>query len=181
MTDSYDMGGALYLDKAPAADIGTLGSGSNAADIIEIGETFSTDVAESDAKDAVLKKDVYRRVIAKYRDITTLPKTRTKCVKTCSSDFPPIKFCCGWKTQQKHLNVVQTLVVTLKTPKDIQKDIEACLATGVVAAAAAAIISGGAAAIAAFEKVFLACIQAKVGGDILQVKVQTKAKWTKWY
>ena len=179
MKDNYDDGGVFYLTEQPPVDIGTLSAGENPAGVYEVGETMFD--GEDNPSTSALKKEVYNRVIAKYRDPLTLPKTRTKCVKTCTSDFPPIKFCCGWKTQQKHMNVVQTLVVQLKTAQDIKKEIEECLATGVVAAAAAAIYSGGSAAIAAFEKVFFICLETKVGANLIHVQVRTKAKWSGWY
>ncbi len=121
---------------------------------------------------------VWSRRLMDWTDPTTPPKTRTKCVKYAT--VGPIKTCVGWKTETKWLRKTATIIVSLKTAADIKKDIDNCVKTAAIIAAIAAIKSGGTAAIAALERTFFACLQAKLGANIVSVKLNINSRWTGW-
>ncbi|MCF6455524.1 hypothetical protein [Pseudoalteromonas sp. MMG024] len=124
-------------------------------------------------------RTLYERRLARWKDLTTPPKTKAKCVKMCR--IGPVKTCCGWKAYKKWLYRTATLRVTTSAPIDISGAVEDCIKQAAVAAAIAAIISGGAAAAAAAaEKVFFTCLSKKVGSDLLGVKIDLTSKWGGW-
>jgi len=120
---------------------------------------------------------IFKRRLAYWKDLTTPPKTKTKCVKWCSAG--PFKTCCGWKTQTKWMYRSATLVVTTNVPQDIEGAIEECIKQAAIAAAITAIITGGSAAIAAAEAAFLSCLSKKLT-DIVSLKIKTKSTWGSW-
>ncbi len=126
------------------------------------------------------KSVLFDRVLVDMLDPLTPPKTRTKCVKDCSSDFPPVRFCCGWKTQFKHMYVRYTLRVSVANPMDIKKIVEECLLTGAVVAALSAFATGGSAAIPAAKSAIYACLKAKISSSLLSVEIYTNSRWGSW-
>lgn len=122
--------------------------------------------------------DVFSRLLAKWIDPLTPPKIRNKCVKYCSSG--PIRFCCGWKLEKRWYYREATLIVSLKNPKDIRKDVEDCLKTAAIAAAIAAVVSGGSAAIATAEKILFGCLSSKIGSELVSVRISIDGYWGNW-
>ena len=123
-------------------------------------------------------RTLFERVIAKWKDPTSLPHTRKKCVKMCQ--IGPLKTCCGWKLQYKWIYNTATVRVTTSTPQDIPKALNDCIQTAAVAAAIAGILSGGAAAIIAAERAIEACLVKKFGGDLLTVAIKVKPRRGAW-
>ncbi|UOB19357.1 hypothetical protein [Abyssalbus ytuae] len=121
---------------------------------------------------------IYERKLASWKDLTTLPKIRTKCVKICR--IGPIKTCCGWKTQIKWYYRTATLIVSTKKPSDIKNAVENCIKTAAIAAAIAAIVSGGSAAVGAAEKVLYSCLLSKLGDNLLSVRIDLSGRWGDW-
>lgn len=124
------------------------------------------------------KRVIYERRLARWKDLTTPPKTKAKCTKMCNIVVG--KTCCRWKAYKKWLYRTSTLRVTTSVPTDIEKVVEECVKTAAVAAAIAAIVSGGSAAAAAAEKAFFACLAKKIGSDLLGVQVVNQSKWGNW-
>lgn len=121
---------------------------------------------------------IYERKLARWKDPTTPPKTRNKCVKMCR--VGPVRTCCGWKLETRWMYRTATLQVWTKTPADVEKAIENCLGVAAIAAAVAAIITGGSAAVAIAEKLFFTCLSSKLGDLLLSVKIDTSSSWGDW-
>ncbi|MEE9407777.1 MAG: hypothetical protein V3V28_06865 [Polaribacter sp.] len=126
------------------------------------------------------KSVLFDRVLVDMLDPLTPPKTRTSCAKTCSSKFPPVSFCCGWKTEFKHMYVRYTLRVSVTKPMDIKKSVEECLLTGAVVAALSAFATGGASAIPAAEGAIYACLKSKIASSLLSVNIYSTSRWGSW-
>ena len=120
----------------------------------------------------------FTRKLGSWTDPLTPPKTRTKCVKYAS--WPGGKTCIGWKTQTKWMKTEATLIVQLKSPKQIKQQIEECMKTAAIGAAIAGIITGGSAAAVALEKLFFACLTAKLGDEIVSVRIHVRGRWSSW-
>ena len=170
---SAALDGGIYIE---ASNIPTQTSTPAPEGITEADETHSVEILENWGTQAGARSEWSRR-LADWIDPTTLPKTRTKCVNY--SRIGPIKTCTGWKTQTKWLRNRATLIVQLKKPDDIKKDIDECIKTAAIVAAIAAIVSKGAAAVPAAEKLFFACLKNKVA-SLVSVHIDTSSSWTKW-
>ena len=117
-----------------------------------------------------------REKIAAWDD--PIPQTRTKCVKYARTDFPPAKWCVGWKTETRKYRNEVWLTVSSPTFKDLQKAVERALSDAVVVAAIVAIATSGAAAVAAFERVFTIRLTQEVKDAV--VNVSTTGSWGSW-
>jgi hypothetical protein len=132
--------------------------------------------AESAAGDQIL----YEKKLASWKDLTTLPKTRNKCVKYFKSKFPKIKTCIGWKLETRWYYRKATLKVTTSVPTNIGDIVEDCMKEAAVVAAIAGLITGGSAAAAAAQKAFTLCIGRKIGDKLLDVDVDMSGSWGGW-
>lgn len=166
--------GFIYIDPSdiPASNtvqLGDLDAEHGASHQVAFEEDWSTQTGG---------RTVWSRRLKDWVDPLTPPQTRTECVKY--AQVGPIKTCVGWKTQTRTMRNTATVIVSLSTPADIKKDIDDCVKTAAVVAAIAALKSGGAAAIAALEKTFFACMKAKLGSNLVSVKVSITSRWSGW-
>lgn len=172
MTNASNYGGAIYLDeKDIPVQIQVQGN-----DETYDGESHPFEF-EADWTTQTSANATWSRRLARWDDFSSI-QTKTTCAKY--AHIGGAKICVGWKTQERHIINSATLIVQLKTAEDIKKDINDCVATAVIAAAIAAIVSGGAAAAAAAEKLFFACLKAKLGEALISVRVHTSSSWSKW-
>lgn len=144
----------------------------------EFWETGDTHEVEYEIPESTESSTIYKRKLASWKDITTLPKSRTKCVKMAR--VGPLKTCVGWKTQLKWYYRHAHVIVSVKSPTDIKKIVEDCIKTAAVAGAIAAIVSGGSAAAVAVEKTLAACLKIKLGSELLGVRVEFGGNWGSW-
>lgn len=121
---------------------------------------------------------LYERRLARWKDVTTAPKTKLKCTKMCG--VGSFRTCCRWKAYSKWYYRTATLRITTSRDLDIGAAVEECMKQAAIAAAIAAIISGGSAAAAAAEKMFFSCLSKKLGSDLLGVKIDLTGKWGDW-
>lgn len=120
---------------------------------------------------------LYERVLLKTKDPTTLPRTRSVCVKW-AKPWPGSKICIGWKLQFKWFWVIATLRVSTAGPVDISKAVEECLKEAAIIAAIAAIVTGGSAAAATAASALQACLYRKLGDALLSVSVSLSHEWS---
>lgn len=144
----------------------------------EYSESGDSHVVEYDIPESAESSTIYKRKLASWKDITTLPKSRTKCVKMARAFG--IKTCVGWKTQLKWYYRHAHVIVSVKSPMDVKNIVEDCIRTAAVAGAIAAIISGGSAAATAVEKTLSICLKIKLGSELVGVRVEFGGKWGSW-
>lgn len=173
MSTNLNYDGQIYFNES---DIPVGKEDLNFEGIFESDESHPVEIESLNAE--IIQSVIYTRKLASWKDLTTPPKTRMKCVKTCR--VGPIKTCCGWKVQYKWYYRTATLIVSTKIPKDIKKEVEDCIKTAIVASAITAIVSGGTAAIAAAEKAFYGCLLTKLGDDLVNVKIDLRGTWGDW-
>ncbi len=122
---------------------------------------------------------VIDKVIFKYKDLTSLPKTKNKCAKW----FKPwggAKICVGWSLKKKWLYRIGHLRVTLIDEKDGKRIVEECVKTGAVAAILAGVFSGGSAAVGAAKVAIEACLVSKLGDKLVSVSLKVKSHRGDW-
>ena len=165
--------------KAPPPPSSKERQGQQDPDAYDSTEHFGEKVYIIDSTGNKSKTTLYEQVLAMWKDPTSPPHSREKCVKTCRSDFPPVKFCCGWKLQYRYIYNTYTVRVSTKTPQHIKRHLGECLKVGAVVAAIAAMKLGGSGAIAAAEKAIYACLATKID-DLLTVGIYTKSRRGDW-
>lgn len=133
---------------------------------------------EYTASPAGIKSVLYERVLLVTKDPTTLPHTRSKCVKW--AQIGPIRTCVGWKVEVQWFFVRAILRVSTSVPTDIGGAVEDCLKEGAIAAAIAAILTGGTAAASAAAAAVKACLVRKLGDQILAVSIDLEHYWGDW-
>lgn len=177
---SPDLDGEIYLAPTGVPEPSSSRDDSTTQEGYDSMENFFEDDyfldAQADTKES--GRTIYERVIAKWKDPTSPPHTRKKCVKWCR--VGPVKTCCGWKLQYRWIYNTATVRVTTSTPQDIPRALNSCIQTAAVAAAIAGILSGGAAAIIVAERAFEACLVKKFGGDLLTVAIKIKSRRGDW-
>lgn len=153
-----------------------------------------------------MSAEVYKKKITQFGDPTTLPKSRTSCVKESSTDVPYCKTrgfsvtcgtkrattCTGWKTETKTLQSEIYFVVNGPDSVDdaVKKSIKSCtdkaiqLGVGVALAVIAKSGSKEAAASAALaaSSVFLdGCMIAEVSNRLsFNLSTQASSHWSDW-
>lgn len=170
-----DVDGELYIGEQEPPSRKKSGDESNFNDGLW-GETKAYFLEENATVDSVL----YERVLAKWKDPTSLPHSRNKCVKYFTTKFPRIKTCIGWKLEFAWIYRTATLRVTTGKEIDIGAVVEKCLAESAIIAAIAGLVTGGSAAAAAAEASFKACLLRRIGKDLLTVSVSfhtTRGDW----
>jgi hypothetical protein len=174
-----NLDGEIYLDPKTApqpssnSDWSTTGAPDDTENYFE--DDYFIDAGQ-DTQTA--GRTIYERVIAKWKDPTSLPHSRKKCAKWCYAG--PLKTCCGWKLQYRWIYNTATVRVTTSTPQNIEKAVNDCMKTAAVVAAITAIFGGGASAIAAAEKAFEACLFKKFGDELLSVAIKIKPRRGSW-
>ncbi len=123
-------------------------------------------------------RTLYEQVLANWKDPTSPPHTRKKCIKYCR--IGPITTCCEWKLQYKWIYNTAIVRVTTSVPHDIEKALNNCLRVAAVAAAVAAIITKGQGAIAAAEAAIKTCLYQKFGKELLNVAIRITSKRGDW-
>ena len=172
MEDALD--GELYLaDSKPPAPP-TYSSGQTQDADRAYGECihyrFETDPKVEDV--------LFERVLAKWKDPTSPPHTREKCVKWCT--VGPLKTCCGWKIQYRWLYRWAVLKVSTNKPVNIGAAVEKCLSQAAIAAAVASIVSGGGAAAAVASEMFRSCLMHELGDQIVSVAISLHDRRGDW-
>ena len=122
---------------------------------------------------------VIDKVLFKYKDLTSLPKTKNKCGKW----FKPwggAKICVGWTLKKKWLYRIGHLRVTLIDENDGKRIVEECLKTGAITGILAGVFSGGSAALGAAKIAIEACLAAKLGDKLISVSLDVKSHRGDW-
>lgn len=132
---------------------------------------------------------VVDRVVARWRDPFTLPRTRAECVQWARGDWPwggGWKVCTGHKYQSSWMDVTARLRVTVLTPQGVKAAVDDCLRQGAVAGALSGILSavtGNPAAvetaIAAFVQTVRSCLEQKLR-DVVDVSLTTSSEWSEY-
>ncbi len=124
--------------------------------------------------------ELWKAVLADWLDPTSPPHTRTKCISYGHSDFPPAKWCTGYKTQFRYLYNRFTVSIYVKNQNDAKKALDECLKTSAIAAALVAVSGGGAAAIATFERVLSSCLALKLKSDFISLTGRVSSTRGPW-
>lgn len=152
-------------------------------------------------------EEVHRQKLTQFGDPTTLPKTRTTCVKYVSTKVPycktkgfsitcgtdTLKTCSGWKTEHKNLQKEIFYVVhgpSKALDNAVKKSVKSCtsksteFSIGVAVAVYAKTSSVKAASTAALKMgapFFKACITAEIGNKLtFNLGTEENSFWTKW-
>lgn len=121
---------------------------------------------------------LYRRVLAKWKDPTTPPHVRKKCVKRFK--YPGGWTCTGWKIQYRWLYRTATLEVATKSGVDVKNALEDCLKEAAIVALVSALVSGGSAAGPAAAAAIKECLARKLASSVIDVQIVLKSKRGDW-
>lgn len=167
-----------YLDDAD----GIIFVGDNPAPESEAQDGQPDDVSEwgddLDHRDVPDRDIVYKRALFKYKDPTTPPHVRKKCVKKFK--YPGGWTCTGWKIQYRWLYRIGTLEVTTVKGVEVKAVLEDCLKEGAIAGLIAAIVSQGSAAGPAAAAAIKTCLVRKLSTGILDVSIRFTSKRGDW-
>ncbi|WP_321958225.1 hypothetical protein [Paraburkholderia bannensis] len=125
------------------------------------------------------------RKLAGWRDPTTLPQSKTDCVKDCHIT-PWDTFCCGWAVRWRYMDCELFVEVKVAKPQDIVTALEDCLKEAALTAAVAGIVTAimtGGSGVGAAEEAFVVDLKiclAKKLSDIVGVRVYEACGWSDW-
>jgi hypothetical protein len=173
-----ELDGQIFLDPndIPESDIFTE---TRTFDEAYLDESLFRGFGQRELEEAAASTILWERKLATWKDITTPPKSKIRCVKMCPLPFGG-KTCCGWKTCLKWMYRSATLTVTTNTPVNIKDAVEDCIKQAAVAAAIAALPTGGSGAAAIAQKVFYSCLIRKFGEKLINVEVRFRSVWGAW-